>query len=148
MLKYTLLILAALSAAGADLSGRYVLQGVPEVASELLLNNDGTFQYLFIYGAADFQAKGTWKAAGGGVVLTTVSDGAPPIRMVRSAPGKADEFRIWVKAPNGVGIEHVEVSLDTADGEVPERTQRDGSAVFPRNQERSNRANPDSRLQF
>jgi hypothetical protein len=131
MLKFMLLILMTLSASGAGLAGRYVLHGVPEVASELLLNEDGTFEYIFIYGAADFQAKGTWKTAAGGVVLNTATDGAPPLRMLRSAPGKADELRVWVKAPNGVGIQQVEVSLDTAEGEVADRTQHDGSAVFP-----------------
>ena len=43
---------------GADLAGHYVLSGVMEVGSELLLEPGGTFQYMLAYGAADYSANG------------------------------------------------------------------------------------------
>ena len=42
----SLIALAALTARGEDLAGDYVLQGVMEVGSELLLRSDGSFEYM------------------------------------------------------------------------------------------------------
>jgi len=39
----SLMALAALTARGEDLAGHYILQGVREVGSELLLKSDGSF---------------------------------------------------------------------------------------------------------
>jgi hypothetical protein len=62
------LLLAALShaalaqpldaAARKALSGHYYLQGATEVGSELLLTEDGKFQWMLSYGAVDQFAKG------------------------------------------------------------------------------------------
>jgi hypothetical protein len=57
----SLMALAALTARGEDLAGHYILQGVREVGSELLLKSDGSFEYMLTYGAADYWAKGTWR---------------------------------------------------------------------------------------
>ena len=54
---FALLVLLSLSAGAQDPAGHYVLQGVIEVGSELLLKPDGTFEYMLAYGAADYWAK-------------------------------------------------------------------------------------------
>jgi hypothetical protein len=57
-----LMVLAALAApAGEDLAGHYVVHGVREVGSEFWLKPDGSFEYMLVYGAADYWAKGTWR---------------------------------------------------------------------------------------
>ena len=51
------------------MAGNYVLHGVMEVGSELLLKPDGKFEFMLAYGAADYWAKGTWSHDGNAVVL-------------------------------------------------------------------------------
>src|SRR5712692_8023800 len=59
-----LLTLAGTGAFADELAGHYVLYGVHEVGSELLLKPDGTFEYMLAYGAADYSATGKWRREG------------------------------------------------------------------------------------
>jgi hypothetical protein len=121
-----------------EAAGHYVLQGVREVGSELLLRTDGTFEYMLAYGAADYSATGKWRSDAGAVILTTAVKEQPPFRLVGSSSTQDAAVRIWVKAPNGRGVEHVDVVLRSADGEKPARTDREGAALFaPVNQPRA-----------
>ena len=124
----------ALSAFGADPSGSYALEGVREVASELLLDASGKFRYMFAYGAADYFAEGTWKLDGNSVVLTSRLVDVPPIRAVRSGAAQRDEFRVVVKTAQGRGIPHIRVMVTSAAGEATEPTDSDGEALFPKQQ--------------
>lgn len=63
------------SAASAGLSGHYYLRGMREAGSELLLSDDGGFDYLMSYGAVDIMARGTWRSDGKHVFLDS-----PPIQ--------------------------------------------------------------------
>jgi len=75
------LLLAATSPAAAaapDHSGHYYLQGVMETGSELLLRNDGRFQWYLVYGALDLFAEGNWTATGDAVLLTARKSEAVP----------------------------------------------------------------------
>ena len=67
----SLMALAMLTVRGQDLAGHYILQGVMEVGSQLLLKSDGSFEYVLSYGAADYWAKGTWYREGDTVVLNS-----------------------------------------------------------------------------
>jgi hypothetical protein len=53
------------------LAGHYYLNGVTEVGSELLLRDDGRFEWFLAYGAMDQTASGRWTETDGRVVLTT-----------------------------------------------------------------------------
>ncbi len=53
----------------SDLVGRYYLQGAMEMASELLLKEDGTFASQIVYGSAQGHAKGIWRVEGDAVLL-------------------------------------------------------------------------------
>ncbi len=55
--------------------GHYFLGGVREVGSELLLRDDGSFEYFLSYGAVDINARGAWRADGKRIFLDT-----PPLR--------------------------------------------------------------------
>jgi hypothetical protein len=57
LLILLLAIMAPVAARGDDLAGHYVLRGVMEVGSELLLKPDGTFEFMLAYGAADYWPK-------------------------------------------------------------------------------------------
>jgi hypothetical protein len=127
----SLVALAALTARGEDLAGHYILQGVREVGSELLLKSDGTFEYMLAYGAADYWAKGTWRHENESVVLNSTGRKEAPFRLLRSEAGKPGGIRVWVISKNGQGVENIRVALHTADQQFEARTTSDGAAVFP-----------------
>ncbi|HSA59766.1 MAG TPA: hypothetical protein VLJ37_08790 [bacterium] len=53
-----------------DLTGRYELTGVMEMAGGLAIKADGTYTAGFSYGAADWIEEGSWKPEGDGLVLS------------------------------------------------------------------------------
>ena len=105
-MKAAIVLLSALSvliARGEDLAGHYVLRGVMEVGSELLLKSDGTFEYMLSYGAADYWANGTWRRENNRVFLNSAGRKEAPFRLLRSEAGKPDKTRVWVIGKNGTG---------------------------------------------
>ena len=64
------------------LPGHYYLQGVREVGSELVLSEDGSFDYLMSYGAVDISASGAWRSDGKQVYLDT-----PPLQPFSALAG-------------------------------------------------------------
>jgi hypothetical protein len=131
----TILTVAALAStvlfAAGDPAGHYVLEGVREAGSELLLKPDGTFEYMLAYGAADYSAKGKWRSEAGAVILNTTVESGPPFRLVRGAKVKTQGLCVWVKAPNGQPIPNIDVSIQTPDGTAKQRTDDQGAARFP-----------------
>jgi hypothetical protein len=105
---------------------------VREVGSEMLLKPDGTFEYMLAYGAADYFAKGTWRRDDGAVILRSAGKEQAPFRLVSSASRQDAGIRVWVKAPNGRGVEHIEVALRSADGDAEAKTTGEGAALFAR----------------
>jgi hypothetical protein len=132
--KAAFVLLSALSVLigrAEDLAGHYVLRGVMEVGSELLLKSDGTFEYMLAYGAADYWAKGTWRQENNHVVLNSAGRKEAPFRLLRSAAGEPGKIRLWVIDKNGQGVENVQVTLRVASQGFDARTTSDGMAVFP-----------------
>jgi hypothetical protein len=115
----------------AEVAGHYVLNGVMEVGSELQLKPDGTFEYMLAYGAADYFAKGAWRLDKDSVDLNTSGKEEPPFRRVKSASAKLPGVRVWVKAPNGNPVPHIEVILKADGRELKHTTSSDGAALFP-----------------
>ncbi len=67
-----LALLATADIANAEpRAGHYYLSGVQEVGSELLLNEDGTYQWFLSYGAQDQKSQGTWQEKDQKVILIT-----------------------------------------------------------------------------
>lgn len=66
---------ASKSSEDVRIPGHYYLRGVREVGSELLLLEDGSFEYFLSYGAVDINARGAWRSDGKQVFLDT-----PPLR--------------------------------------------------------------------
>ena len=52
-------------------AGHYVLEGVMETGSELVLEPNGKFHWYLVYGALDMFADGKWTLKDGKVVLTS-----------------------------------------------------------------------------
>jgi uncharacterized protein len=125
-MKWAAWLLSMHILAAADMAGVYNLSGVREMASQLVLNPDGTFEYALIYGAADYIAKGKWTAEGDSVVLNTDATSKPAFRLARSSASKQNGVRLFVKAANGQPVANIDVVLDTPRGEVKERTDQQG----------------------
>jgi len=131
----TIVLVASLSIASAaaqsgDVAGHYVLEGMMEVGSELLLKPDGQFEFMLAYGAADYWAKGTWRSEQNVVVLDSAGTKEEPFRFLRSEPGEAGRIRVWVMGKNGRGVPHIRVTLQAAGGDSEATTDNDGAAVF------------------
>jgi hypothetical protein len=60
---------AACAPADASLVGVWRLHGVMEMASEIALKKDGSFEYALAYGALDEAAEGCWSRKGSVVTL-------------------------------------------------------------------------------
>lgn len=91
------LSIPAVAADQAALAGHYYLQGVTEVGSELLLKNDGRFEWMLSYGAVDQQASGDWRVAGEEVTLVSGNGGKEPQFRV------FDESEMNIKKPAAAG---------------------------------------------
>lgn len=127
----TVLAALALHAQNSDMAGHYVLHGVMEVGSELMLNPDGTFEYMLAYGAADYWAKGTWKHEGNAVILHSPGKEEEPFRLLRSDTGKPGRIRVWVMGKNGRGVPNIHVGLQAGEQHLEATTDADGAATFP-----------------
>ena len=107
-------------------AGVYTLTGEREVASQLTLKPDGTFEYMLVYGAADFQSQGKWRVDEDSVVLDAKTSDTPPVRLTSSRFIKVPAIRVWVKAANGQGVPNIDVFL----GDESARTDAQGAAMF------------------
>ena len=118
----------------ADLSGAYHLTNVREAGSELLLRPNGSFEYMFAYGAADYWAKGTWKAVNDSVVLTSIpSQGeSKAFRLTGSSSSNspAVQVRLVSPGPNPRPVPNIDVTLVTVKGTAKARTDSSGVAMF------------------
>ena len=69
----SMLLLPAFSLQAAEqpsFVGRYYLQGVREVGSELLLRTDGSYAWMLAYGNQDHASEGRWTRQGNTIVLS------------------------------------------------------------------------------
>lgn len=66
----TSLALAACEPAPRELAGRYMLSGEMEMGAQLILSQNGQFEFMLVYGATDQYGQGCW----------TVSDGLISLR--------------------------------------------------------------------
>jgi hypothetical protein len=131
LLVVVMLVTARPTTQSDDLPGHYVLRGMMEVGSELLLKPDGQFEFMLAYGAADYWAKGTWRREKDTVVLNSSGKKEEPFRFVRSEAGSPGRIRVWVTAKNGRGVPHIRVTLHAAGGGSEATTNAEGAAVFP-----------------
>jgi len=130
MAAVVLLALAAIVARAQDAAGHYVLRGVMEVGSEMVLKSDGNFQWELAYGAADYWAKGTWHRDGDAVILHSTDKQEEPFKFLRSEPGKPAQIRVFVLGKNGKGVDNIDTYLLIGDKPQEGRTDESGMATF------------------
>src|SRR5882757_8947298 len=112
------LAIASAAHAGDGPAGRYRLTGEHDVAAELLLRPDGTYEYALAAGSLDERSAGTWRGDGPTIHLTTTPKPVPPV----FAPGAVAKeaggpLILHVTAPDGQGIAAVDlrVGFDSGD---------------------------------
>lgn len=113
--------------------GRYRLNGGPDAAAELLLHEDGRFEYALAEGALDEHAAGRWVRRGETIVLTTSPKPVPPAFSAapRGAPAP-DAPTLRVTWPNGRGIAGVRFRIGFDSGDpVADYTQEYGWTLSP-----------------
>jgi len=111
------------SPAARAIAGHYVLEGMREVGSELLLRPDGQFQFMLVYGALDETGEGTWTRDGAAVILQSAGVPHPPTVRLQGADGVAvDSMTILVLDPAGEPLSGVSLDL-SRNSAAPVRSQ-------------------------
>jgi hypothetical protein len=105
------------------LAGHYYLYGVTEVGSEILLRENGRFEYMLAYGALDELASGGWQVLDGRVVIESDPSNAPaatpyafvhagnqntPLVTIRTSGSQSDFVQVWAQV-YGCEAPHLEV---------------------------------------
>jgi hypothetical protein len=114
-----------------EVGGRYVLENIMEIVSELLLLPNHSFSYVLSSGDADYYANGTWAVDGDSVVLNSAGVAMPPFRFVSSEAVKTPDIHVFIKSTSGEPVKDIDVLLERAQG-TPVRAQSDnkGEVVF------------------
>ncbi len=93
-----------------QLAGHYVLSGMHEVGSEILLHADGKFEYALAYGNLDETSQGSWRVRGRRVSFSSPpGEAGTPMRLLGSSreeakAGTAVRFRVQGRALAGLVV--------------------------------------------
>lgn len=102
-----------------------------EMAAGLELKADGRFRYALSYGAIDEEAKGSWVADHGSVVLTSDHVTPPRIALLDQTAGPAKELRVAFDVPHGVNPQLFDAVVTFADGHSAQQQLSDKETVIP-----------------
>lgn len=114
--------------------GLYSLYGVREVASQLWLKADGSFEFFFSYGALDRTGKGTWiedNANLGRIVLNSKTRPPLDFSLVSGRETNESQTSIKISDPNKALLPFVLVRLHAAKGVIEERADSEGYIHIP-----------------
>lgn len=114
-------------------AGYYRLEGGHDAAGELVLREDGKFEYSLAYGALDERAKGRWLQHGNTLVLTTLPKPVPPLfRIARRGSAATNSPTLRVTWPDGRGIGGVDFRIGFDRGDpITAYTQEYGWSLPP-----------------
>ncbi|MES2288321.1 MAG: hypothetical protein V4530_01180 [Pseudomonadota bacterium] len=112
------LLTAAPAVAKSPFAGHYRFKDGPDVVAELILKEDGRFEYGLAAGALDEQSAGRWVEADGKVTLHTEPKPKPPVFSAGAQAKTAEApFKLLVTWPNGRGVAGVDFKLGFDSGE-------------------------------
>jgi len=123
-----LLVVSTRVQAADSVVGKYRLVGDHDAAGELLLGEDGRFEYALAYGALDERAQGHWVHRGDRLTLTTEPKPVPPaFNTAPRSPPAPGLPTLRVSWPDGRGVAGVDfrIGFDAGDPIVA-YTQEDG----------------------
>jgi hypothetical protein len=107
-----------------ELAGHYYLSGGGEMGSELLLKENGDFDWVLMYGAVDQYAHGTWTLKDGKVRLTSAAQGKPDFKLFddddygKTKPAEAGMWIAIVGFPHQGPLPDVEVCFESSSGKT------------------------------
>lgn len=149
----------AASTKAADMAGHYYLEGVHEVGAELVLRQDGRFQFGMSYGGVDLSAEGAWKQQDQKVVLTTDARPEPSFKWKAGQPAHDERCFAGSDAPTVLMVcirtaaleqvwSGVEITAEFANGQRRSGTTgRKGKLLFVAREEPEWKGVPVKRIQ-
>jgi hypothetical protein len=115
---FAAVLLAAAAPPAPDPVGHYRLTGEHDVASELIVSRDGSFEYALAAGALDEYAKGRWRRVGNEIRLTTLPKPVPPSFAAGAARKTAEApLVLHVVWPGGRDAVGTDLKLEFDSGE-------------------------------
>lgn len=114
----------------STVAGEYYLQGVMETASGFKLNEDGTFQFFFMYGAMDRVGEGTWSVQADSVVLNSRKKPTHDYALVKSEKGDADSIVIRMADANQMMSHYLYCIIKGGGIEQEAQFESDGTVSF------------------
>ncbi|MBX2922435.1 MAG: hypothetical protein KF746_09610 [Chitinophagaceae bacterium] len=118
----------------SSVPGVYSLYGVSEVASQLWLKEDGSFEFFFSYGAVDRTGKGRWTVNAtdsGRLVLNSETRPSRDFALTASSKTKDRLVTIKINDPNTAVLPFVLARLHTTTGVVEKRADSKGYITVP-----------------
>ena len=140
MKAYLTIALIALSVYNAEaqsksdsIAGEYYLTGVREMASGFWLKSDSSFEFFFSYGALDRAGKGRWRLNDARqIILTSGPRPAADFALTGSSTKKDYKGVMFIIVHNNPLVLATTIfRLQTASGEVDQKTNSHGEAMFP-----------------
>ncbi len=111
-----------------DITGEYSLNGVPEMASGFRFNSDSTFQFFYIYGASDRQAKGKYRTEGSKIVLSGSKTAGKDFSLIQKKKS-GNGMTVSITDKNKVLMKSVVCLFSNGKDTVIAETNSDGIAV-------------------
>lgn len=113
-------------------AGEYYLRGVMETASGFKLNEDGTFDFFFSYGALDRSGSGNWKVKDSTVILTSPKPTTQSFALVTNKAISSDLVTIKVIEENPFFKSNVYVLAKGGGKQLEGQTDKNGVVTFPK----------------
>jgi len=113
-----------------DLTGEYLLTGIPEMASGFKFNNDNTFQFFYIYGASDRQAHGTYITEGSRIILKGSKSAGNDFSLIQKQKNKSgNSITVKITDKNVLLMKNVVCYFMNGKDTVIAETNSEGIAV-------------------
>jgi len=119
----------------ASPAGVYYLQGVREMASELVLKPDHSFEFLYSYGAVDRGGKGHWeidKNDSSRIILNSAKRPLWDFALLSTKNTNDDRTVIKITDPNKMLLSYVSARIHTANNVIEKRSDREGYIIIPK----------------
>ncbi|MCW3116973.1 MAG: hypothetical protein JWM28_1055 [Chitinophagaceae bacterium] len=111
-------------------AGEYYLRGVMETASGFKLDNDGSFQFFFSYGALDRFGSGQWTSKGNQVILNSQEKHPADFAPVQSKKTEGDNITVKMTDSNTMMLRHIYCVIQAGDKKQEGLADAAGTIIF------------------
>lgn len=110
-----------------NVTGEYALSGIPEMAARFKFNNDQTFQFMYIYGASDRNAHGTYSVENNRIILHGSKTAGKDFELVEEKQS-GDRITVSIADENDMLLNNVVVYFLNGKDTVVAETNAEGIA--------------------